>query len=248
MLVNSILGLKYIRLLRREAFLEEMEELKKKYSYIFLVSYNQINITGFSVQSKQSIIIDLSAGLDNVFDNFKSNTRKEIRKTFNLNADGLTFVPIDKQINKIYTCYKKFEYIRGWMPALKSEIKNSLVFAAYYQGAVVAGVTCYADENFIRVGKIFSLRYQCAGNKINSQIIGSASRRLIFEICKYGVEHGFTSLDLGGVDFIDQKKIGISEFKSCFGGDTKDVYICRYIKKNFALLKKILFFFERDIT
>lgn len=242
---------KIVRVLFNKIDYDEINELKKKFSYIFVVIYKkkteieEKSLPGFSIQARQSAIIDLRLDIEEIFQKFDSNTRKEIRRA--QREKGLSFVKIDTNFHAIYKCYKKFEFARGWVPTPYSEMKQHLFFTAYYKGKVISGVTCYGHKDVLRVGKIFSIRHR-GQRQVKDAILGFTSRNLIFEICKYTKQYGYRWLDLGGVDFSHPDKKGIARFKMKFGSEIVDTTICRFMTPSFALVKKIGFFFRRDIT
>lgn len=247
MLVSSALGLRYMRVLTEDMNSEDLERLKQTSWYLFLVSYQPIkSLKGFRIDEKNAVIIDLTTPLESIFQKFKSNTRKEIRH-IERNPD-VSFRRLDPNIDEVFQCYANFEKLRGWRPALKEEIRNSLIFSASRGGKVIAGITCYHHRNLLRVGKIFSERLSSNDETLDSALIGQATRKLVWEICQYGKENNFKMLDLAGVDFSDPVKVGITRFKQSFGGEVQTVYVCRQQRPLFSIIKKTLGLFGRDIT
>lgn len=248
MLEVSTCGLRYARFLADSISPEEIEQLKKKFSYLFLIVYGNVPpASGFVVQRRQVSMIDLTQGMDTVFAKFKSNTRNKIRNA--AKNKTLTFVSDDRNFDKAYERYKKFERSRGWMPSLRAEIKNSVLFSAYYNNAVIAGIACYGHNDILRVSKIYSTRnHNTKEGWPNNSVIGYAGRKVVYDACRYGIENGYRRFDLGGINFIDPAKSGISEFKASFGGAIIDVYLCRYMTKYFSLFKRVLALAKKDIT
>lgn len=249
MLVASLMKIPFVRILLDEVDQNQVNALKKKFQYVFLVVYKKIApemLPEFQVQHRQTALIDLTLPLEAIFQKFKDNTRNEIRRA--QKEDGLSFVHDDKNFAQVYSCYKKFERARKWIPTPRSEMKQHLLFSAYYNGRIISGITCYGHNDILRVAKIFSIRNQKNDEGVKNAIIGYASRNLVYEICQYAKDHGYTRLDLGGVNFDDPVKQGISQFKMSFGSEIVDTSICRSLTPFFQKVKKIFFIFKRDIA
>lgn len=235
----------YCQLLADSLEDQEVAKLKREFNYILAVIYGSTIPVGFRADVRQSSIINLRVGLDKVWEKFRHNTRNEIRRAED--NTRLSFVNLDPNVDRIYAAYSDFERRRNWIPVPRQEIKNSFIFSAYYDHKVIAGITCFAHGDSMRVGKIFSVRHS-EREKVDRVVIGQATRKLVWEICKYAESLGYRFLDLGGVNFTDPIKVGISQFKQSFGGDVVPVYICRYGSKSFYLLRKLMRYFGKDIV
>lgn len=247
MLTVPILGFRYARVMADHILPDEIEKLKKSFNYLFVVTYDNDPPPGsFNIQKRQAFVIDLTQGIKIVFDNFKKNTRNEIRRAEN--DPTLSFVLNDNNWKVAYSRYKKFEQARNWMPMLKTEFKRSILFSAYYRGDIISGIACYGHNSILRVNKIFSIRNHNTYTDLSAAVIGYASRRLIYDVCQYGIENNYTRLDLGGVNFTSSSKIGISKFKQSFGGILQNTCVSRYMTPGFALFKKFLSFIKKDVN
>ena len=235
MIKYKIQDIAIIRRIYEKIDFNTLNNLKEIYDYIYLVSYNYINTQGLniSVFEKKTPIIHLNKSFDDIFINFKSNTKNEIRKTFKI--EGLNFVNFDKNYEEIFNLNKLFETNKGWKPTIIDEFKNGNTFSAYYKNELMAFVFCNIDNNIIRVTNIASNRKKNS-NEYN-KIIGYSTRRLIYEICKWGLDNNIVFVDLGIINFTDPSKKGIAKFKSSFGADIIDTYIYRYKNKKFLDLK-----------
>lgn len=240
---NSFLGLRYIRLLIQKPDSEEIEKLKQKYSYIFIYSYEKPGFKDFKIRAQQSPIIDLSQSLDEIFAKFKKNTRNEIHKTEKIKE--LKFKNPDENFNYSYRFYRKIKRADGVKPDIKKEFKGCLFFNAYLNKKMIVSVSCYDNGEILRLKHIVSSRKE---KNFDGRVAGYATRKIIWEIIKYGKENNYEKMDLAGVNFEDPSKKGITEFKMSFGGEIKDIYICRYETKIFLLLKKILNFLGKNIN
>jgi len=241
---SSILCFKYVRLILADINFDEIEKLKKKYSYIFFYLYNKkIDLEGFSITEKKTPIIDLSQSLDGIFRKFKKNTRNEIRKTEKIAR--LEFKNANNGIGQSFRFYKKIKKKDGVCPDIKADFKGCKFFNAYLAGKLIVSISCYDNRRILRLKHIVSLRKE---KDFDSRIIGYATRRIIWEICKYGKGSNYKKIDLGGINFSEQGKGGVTQFKESFGAEIIDVYVYRYETRIFKLLKKILELFKRKIN
>lgn len=245
MLEVSFFGFKYARLIASNGTMERPpEELKKKFSYVQIQSYTQLLMPGFVELKKNAIIINLAPSLEEISKTFRDTTRNEINRTYKI--DDLQFIVGDSNFQPLHFLHRSFDIKRGWMPAPQEELEKSLIFSAYYKGKPVSIITCFHNDTVLRVLELFSARYD--STKEENAIIGYATRRLIYEICKYGKEHGYIKLDLGGVNLDDSAKAGITRFKQSFNGSLVDVYTYLYSTHAFNMFKKMLKVFKIDIS
>lgn len=235
MLETSILGLKYARLVLGDVNPQEIKKLKKKYSYIYLISYKKINLENFVVADKKTPTIDLTQNLDEIFRNFSASARNKIRKTKKI--ESLGFVSADGNFDESYKVYAHVKRKDGVIPEPKKELKHCTYFNAYLGNKIISSISCYDFDNILRVNTIVSLRKEMGGD---SRIVGYASTGLIWEICRYGKERGYKIVDLGIINLTDPSKSGIAQFKNSFGQNIVHTYIYRYETRLFKLVKKIL--------
>lgn len=212
-----------------------LNKLKEKYDYIYLVSYNFIDTQELNicVLEKKTPIIYLNESIDKIFKKFKSNTKNEIRKTYRI--EELNFISFDKKYEQIFNLNKIFESSKGWKPTIIDEFKNGNTFSAYYKNELITFVFFNIDNNIIRISNIASNRKELL-NEYN-KIVGYSTRRIIYEICKWGIENDIEFIDLGIINLTDPLKKGIAQFKSSFGAQIIDTYIYRCKNKKFLDLK-----------
>ena len=235
---TSICGLKYIRFILERTDWAGIGRLKKRYSYIFFYVFEKQGeeLKDFSFVKKNTPLIDLTQGTEVAFKRFRKNTRNEIRKTERIK--GLSFRNLDNNFGKSYRFYKKIKRKDGVSPDLKMEFNGCLFFNAYLDGKIIVSVSCYDDsKETLRLKHIVSLRKK---EFFDGRIAGYATRRIIWEICKYGAKCDYKTVDLGGINFGEPDKEGIRLFKESFGGLVAPVYIYHYETRMFKLLKKIL--------
>lgn len=213
---------------------------KKKYQKIIIFSYKKLDLgKDFSVFHKLTPNIYLDRDLDNIFSKFNETARNEIRRTFK-NLD-LKFIADDKNFDEIYELYRSFERSQNRVPFYKNAMKDYLAFSAYYKGELISVILCFDSFPYIRARSICSKRLEIE-DKEKYKVISNATRRLVYEICKYGKEHRYELLDLGSMpaDLEDKKKLGIAHFKGSFGGKLEDEYMYTYKSKLYRIFEKLV--------
>lgn len=210
-------------ILEDELFLKLLKN--PHYSYITAISHHTLKVpTGVKAKHKKTINIYLDGGIDAVFAKFNDTARNEIRKTFKL--EGLEFRHNDGNWEEMYALYRRFRAAKHLEQKPLSFLKPSLVFSLYWRGELISCMTCYDVFPYLRIQNIFSkLNHD---DKDLRKMIGYATRRLIYEVCRYGCEHGYRLVDLASANFTDPKKAGITAFKSSFGGVVEDEYTYTY--------------------
>lgn len=241
--ILSLFGLKYIRLILDEINPQEIDSLKNNYDYIVIYVYKKPSINGFDIKEQIISIIDLSQNSEEIFKKFKKNTRNEIHKTEKIKE--LRFKNLDDGFAGSYNFYKKIKKQDRATPNIKEEFKNCLFFNAYIGNKMIVSVSVYDTGQVLRLKHIVSSRKE---KKFDSRIAGYATRKIIWEIIKYGNSHKYKKLDMAGVNLTDPSKKGIAEFKQSFNGEIITNYICRYETKKFKFFKKILNLFGRNIN
>lgn len=219
--------LNYHRSLLNEVNINDTKVFKNNYDYSFVISYSSFKDEEYVIQEKNAMLIDLTKDLDTIFSNFASTNRNQIRRSEKL--DGLKFHYNIADFDRFYDFYTCCEHDRNWLPIPKEEIYSSKIIYATYNDVPISGMTSYIDGQFMRLGRIFSLKRSIIMEQPNL-IYGSASKRIVFDFCKMAKELGLVSLDLGGVDLNTTEKSGITDFKMSFGGNLIPAIIGRYTK------------------
>ena len=207
------------------------------YSYIVGVSHNQFDLGHqVSIRQKKTIMIRLDMSIEKIFQKFNDTARNEVRRTERMS--DLVFTCNDGNWNEIYTMYKAHRKERGLPIHSLKFLQWGMQFSAYWQGRLISTITCYNAKPCLRIQNIFSRI--AADDKELRRITGYASRRLVYEICKFGSQNGYTLLDMASANVADPAKAGITQFKSSFGGTIADEYIYTYkgaIPRLFGKLK-----------
>ncbi len=238
----SFFGLGYARIVSMQITREEAEDLKKNYQYIHAYVFAKEYLPGFDMRVQRTPIFDLSQDLEVLFKKFNDTCKKHIRRG-ERNAD-LKLVALDGDITTSYALYKRVKSQEGVSPDLEREFESCIFFNAYLGSEMIVTMSFYDNGEIIRAKHIASIRKEKAED---AKIVAHASRRLNWEVMKWGKSQGRKLFDLGGITD-DPAKVGIREFKQSFGGDEVDVSIYRYATPLFALLKKTLPLLGKNIN
>lgn len=238
----SFLGLRYARVISSRVTNKDVEELKKKYRYIHIYAFEKEELLGFDVRAQRTLIFNLSEDLENIFQKFNDTCKKHIRRG-ERNPD-LKLVADDKNFAESYALYRRVKNQEGARPDLKREFENCIFFNAYFKGKMIVTMSFYDNGEIIRAKHIASLRKEM--DEAESKIIAHSTRGLNWEAMKWGKAHGRKIFDLAGITD-DPSKAGIKDFKMSFGGDIKDIYICRYEDPIFHIVKKVVKFLGKNI-
>jgi hypothetical protein len=233
MLEVKVNDFKYHRIIVDEFNETELNSLCTEYDYSFVISYGDFQSGNYDLINKNSVIIDLRKGMDDVFSRFNSTARKHIRRFEKI--PELTFHNFIHDQSGFYEFYTKCEKSRNWFPIPQEELMTSIVFYVNYKGNYLSGISAYTHQNKIRLGRIFSLRNESQIENSNL-IFGVAAKKIVHELCIYGIENNFDTLDLGGIDLSSEQKSGISEFKLSFSDKIVPVIIGRWSKMAFNKL------------
>jgi hypothetical protein len=217
--------------------------LKEGYSSIVAVSYAKFNLPGWSVREKTTALINLTDSEDALFKKFSDTTRNEINKTLKntkcvptLDVAGHTVGRDTDVFEKSFKLYSDFEYAQGRVPAQKNEMKKYHFFGILYEGDLISGMYVIASLDRLRIRSIFSKRL-VTEDKEMYKIISNATRRVMWDICRWGKLNGFQSLDLASVNFTNPATASITKFKMSFGGDVIPEYTYTYKSRAFAFFE-----------
>jgi hypothetical protein len=228
----QVLDLRYHRVILESASAAATEGLKKQFDYSFVVSMSDFEDREYEVVQKTSSLLDVSKGIDAIIGKFNSTSRNEYRRTERNNE--LKFFTGYNDFQEYFAFYSKCEHDRQWFPVPPSELKNSILFTAAFRDQPISGMSCYGHGKRLRVGRIYSTKRSSADKELSNTIYGGAAKRIVVEICKYAIQHGYETVDLGGVD-LSGAKSGITQFKLSLGGDIVTVLLGRFMKSNFKL-------------
>jgi len=238
----SFFGLPYARIISRHITREDAEKLKQAYYYVHAYSFEKEDIPGFEMRIQRTPIFDLLQDTETIFQKFNDTCKKHIRRA-ERNAD-LRLVALDGNVEASYALYKRMKRGEGARPDVRKEFENCIFFNAYLGEEMIVTMSFYDNGEIIRAKHIASVRKEKAED---AKIVAQASRRLNWEVMKWGKSEGRKIFDLGGITD-DPAKRGIREFKQSFGGDEVDIYMYRYTAPAFGFFKKILSLFGKNIN
>jgi len=209
--------------------------LEQKYSSVNIISYQKLDLPGWRVREKDTALIDLTLTEDEIFRKFNDTTRNEIRRTFKSN--NLVFSGPQPLTQEIYDMYVNFERSQSRVPISYKEACSFVFFVASYNNKLISCISVVQSGSYLRVRSIFSARLQ--SDFEIKKIIGNASRRIMWGVCLWGKNNGFTSLDLASVDKSNPGVSSIVAFKLSFGGNVVSEYTHIYKSKTFSLFEEI---------
>ncbi len=211
------------------------------------VQYNQCKSTsdffGFKRERCFTKVIDLTRKAEEIFRDFKKNTRYEINRA---RKDGITFV-IEKNMQQFVDFYNKFAESKNItqlnISYIKSYEKHLIITKAIENMVDLVMHTYLTDSQEKRVRLLNSaslFRYETDTDK--KQLIGTANRLLHYSDMLFFKERGFKIYDLGGYDYQPQNErfIATNKFKDAFGGylveesiyTSYPLYTYRYLLNN----------------
>jgi hypothetical protein len=247
MLVASIHGLRYCRLLTDRFTAEEGQHLASEFDYVFAVCYQGCGAPMFETVQKNACLIDLRTGAEAAFSRFHATARNEVRRAGKIEGLRFDHGP-GSDFLAYFPFYKACENARDWFPVPEDEFYNSLIFIAFYDEKPISGMSAYRHEDRLRVGRIFSLKKANDNPAQNNLLFGCAAKRIVYDICRYGEMQGCQSLDLGGLDLDSPEKSGIARFKLSLGGQVAPVALARYANERFHKMSPSIREAGYDIT
>lgn len=165
----------------------------------------------------KTTIIYLNKANDKIFNNFKTSTRYDIRKSTSI---GLIFQKINlldkNELNFFKKEIKKFYKIK--------KLKNNLDFK-YLPLDKLFLVKVHDENNWFTYGlfiydknRFRLLLFINNYSKIENKLLGYSSKFLIWKSLQYAKLQNCKFFDFGGLSFNDNLK-GINKFKLSFGGE-----------------------------
>lgn len=228
---------KTIRVLLQNERLPEVADTEK-HSFITIISYKPLSLgKEFDLKKKDIVNIYVNKDIKEILAGFKRTTRQEINKTYNI--ERLKIVADDKNFDTTYKLYKEFEYAQGRVPWGKESFENTVLFNAYFRDTLVSSISCYDTFPYFQVRAMFSKRLSAVDRKLQ-KIISFSTRRLVYEVCRFAHNKGFTFVGLGSVNFSDPQKARVAQFKNFFGGRVEHEYTYTYKSALFKFFEKFL--------
>ncbi len=170
---------------------------------------------------KKTPIIDLAKNEADIFASFNDTTRNEIRRT-----DKFTEWRFEVKENvdeTAYQVYARQEVLQGRAPRLLRSLAHNVAAVAYYRDMPYAVITARRVAPLLKIETISSERLETDDKELKKSL-AMASRRVVWELCRYAKEQGFKGLDMGYVNLSDPARAGIDRFKMGFGGEVVTEY------------------------
>lgn len=214
-----------IDILLEEPTPAEIQQLLAAYDRVSILTHRPLPGTeGFRLRQKKTPLIRLGSDAEEVLRHFRDTVRNEVHRTERI--EGFAVLLPDPNTAASYELYRNFEFTQGRAPISAEEFARFTVSTASLNGRLLSAVTFFQSGTAIRVRSIFSLRLgaRTDADKDLYKIVGYASKRLVYEVCRYGIAHGATVVDLASINLTDPEKEPIARFKSGFGADIGDEY------------------------
>lgn len=209
---------------------------EKKFAAITAISYSELEFAkNLPVKKKSTLYIPLKADLEDILEKFQERSRRYVKSS--LKNLEFKFAVDDKNFSAIYEMYKNFERSKSRKPLGKDSFRVCIFFSAYHNGVLISVIAVYLNKPFLRARAIFSKRLETDDAKLKN-IIGAATKTLVYVICRYGKENGYESFDLGSLNFENPQTKNISAFKMSFGGEVVPEYTYKYKSGLFAFFEK----------
>lgn len=216
---------------------EEIKSLSQGLDYSFFASNERLPIdTGLEIIEKQSAWVKILQNQEDQIASFQATCRNEVRRS--LRSTEISIEVNNTPIDELFKFHKQCETDRNWFPIPPQELESSVVICVRYLDELIAGMTAYYFKDFLRVGRIFSSRKSIKYKDLQQVVFSSASRRVVYELTRWGFQNGFRYLDLGGVTLKEESKSGITKFKLSFGSEIIPMYLGRISNSNFNLLNE----------
>jgi hypothetical protein len=178
--------------------------------------------------------INLSQGVDQLWNNLKSKTRQKIHKAEKLGIE----VKINADYNKFCKLYKNFTAQKGIKIPFKNDIPsfnfikdNGFIITSYHNDSLLGGIIVFNDENSAFIQRMASNRL--VPDEELSNVYTCQNSLLVWETMQHLKNIGVQEWDWGGlwssdVIKLDPSKEGTNIFKLSFGAKEKQTW--NYVK------------------
>ncbi len=233
----------------RKAFVPNDTELamrvaleRRKYGRIIVMSLEPLTLPGFKIETTSTTgLISLEPDYESVFARFHKTVRKQIARTYR--DPGLTFTISKSVTDDGYALLEGFMEARGMAMFPRSTYAGCVEFLAYADEKPVSGVILYPSSPVPMTATFFSKRLITNDSK-EYRRIGNASKRLIAEVCSWGIGHGMKAIDIGSLNPDSQSIPGITEYKLSFAPNVVPQYVYTYRSPLFRVGERMMFVFR----
>ena len=216
---------------------DRIRKLFPGHGRVHVYSYDSLALPGFSLyKEKLTPVIPIDGKkAEEVLSTFRDTTRNEVRRTFKM--PELTF-SLEKAGPEHYAFYVAATRTQGRVPQRAGLFLDALVSVARSKGLIIAAISFVPARPIAKVLTISSLRRESVSAE-ERNLIGFSTKRLVYEICLFGIHNKYEGVDLGYVNLSDPAKRGISDFKMGFGGAVRTER--QYVKESrlMSVLRRI---------
>jgi len=167
-------------------------------------------------------IIRLDMAENMIFNNFKTNTKYEIKRA---EKEGVEYDP-NVKFDDFVIFHDTFSNHKVSVESLVLYLNKeySIITAAKYKGDYLCMHAYLIDKVILKARLLYSITsFKDNTDNDMKAFIGRANRYLHYKDIQYFKKEGYIEYDLGGYAYNsnDEKLININNFKDSFGGDLK---------------------------
>ncbi len=210
---------------------------KKKYSRIQIVSLSPLELPGFRLKRRRTGIIKLGGSMEEIIGSFDRTSRNNIHR-----ADrdaGLRFEMRPRVTDEGYALVVRFVHARGLTPHPRSYYEGCVEFLAFADNEPVSGIFIFPSTPVGLLAAVFSKRHEDCSHEAYKRV-GYASKRLMANVCGWGIDHGMTDIDMGGLNLDATDKAGIANSKMAFNPIVAEQYVYTYSSPTFSVLEHVM--------
>src|SRR5262249_34688668 len=153
---------------------------------------------------------------------FGASTRNQINRTYRDPSFSFRISPV--VTDEGFLLLSRFLRKRKKPQVPRSSYRGCIEFLAFANSEAISGILLFPSTPVALVGAIFSKRYEAMPDK-EYRIVGNAGKRLMAEVCRWGIDQHITAIDVGGLNQEATDKLGISEYKSAFAPTVAQQYV-----------------------
>lgn len=228
------LGFKRKHILHEPATVVLREVEKKGYAYISAASYVPLPLPKRfrSLRTKTTPVIRIQGKtLDDIKAGFTASARNQVNKSETLTALKIVCGNSKREVEESFKLCNQLEMAQGRPPFPWKKFASLSVCNAYYEGKLISTIAFVESVPVVRVFQFASMRMSDTLDKDRYKLIGVAGKRLVYELCRYGLAHGYEVVDLAYINLEDEHKKGVGDYKMQFGSEIVSEY--RYEYKSF---------------
>lgn len=210
---------------------------RARYSRITIMSLTRLELPDFKEGVGKTGLIELNEDVEIVASRFRKTVRNEISRTY---RDPGFSIKISPDITDDgYALLDTFFKARGMKSFPRSTYRGCVEFLAYIDRMPVSGVLLYPSAPVPEVAAIFSKR-RVTEDFEDYKRVGYAGKRVMLEVCRWGIERGMKAIDLSSLDPDSITVPGISEYKLSFAPTIVPRYTYEYTSPMFRVFENLM--------